>query len=83
MNTESIKELEDLESTSDLRTVSGRELEVKESVSESGVERVDALRVTVLAQGSSMQSLSHMGSWGLLSLFLILTWVMQGSPDHP
>jgi len=28
-----------------------------------------------------MQSSSHMGSWGLLSLFLILTWVTQGSPD--
>ena len=48
MNTESMKELEDLASTSDLRTVSRRESEVKESVSESGVERVDALRVTVL-----------------------------------
>jgi len=32
-----------------MRTVSGRESEVKESVSESGVKRVDALRVTVLA----------------------------------
>ena len=49
MNTESIKELEDPESTSDLRTVSRRESEVKESMSESGVERVDSLGVTVLA----------------------------------
>ena len=83
MNAELIKESEDPESTSDLRTVSRRELEVKESVSESGVKRVDVLRVTVLTQGSSMQSSSHMGSQGLLSLFLILSWVMQGSPDCP
>ena len=38
-----MKESEDPESTRDLRTVSGWELEVRESVRESGVERVDAL----------------------------------------
>jgi len=35
----SIKELEDLESTRDFRTVFGRVSDVKESVSESGFER--------------------------------------------
>ena len=45
-----MKELEDPESTSDLRTESWGELEVKESISESGVKRVDALRVTLLSQ---------------------------------
>jgi len=46
-----MKELEDLESTRNLRTVSRRDLEFKESMTESGVERVDALRVIVLTQG--------------------------------
>jgi len=49
MNTESMKELEDLESTRDFRTVFGRVLDVKESVSESGFERADVLRVMVFA----------------------------------
>jgi len=35
-NTESMKELEDLESTRDFRTIFGRVSDVKESVSESG-----------------------------------------------
>ncbi len=45
MNTESIKESDDSESTRDLRIISGRVLEVRESVRESGFERVDALRL--------------------------------------
>ena len=44
-NTESMKESEDPESTRDFRIVSGRVLEVRERVSESGFERVDVLRV--------------------------------------
>ena len=43
-----MKESEDLESTRELRTVSRRVLEVRESVSESGGERVDPSSVTVL-----------------------------------
>ena len=41
-NAESIKELDDPESTKDFRVVFGRESVVKESMSESGLERVDA-----------------------------------------
>jgi len=48
-NTESMKESEDLESTRDFRTISGRVSEARERVSESGFERVDALRVRVFA----------------------------------
>ena len=44
-----MKELEDPESTRDFNTVFGRVLDVKESVSESGFERVDALRVMIFA----------------------------------
>jgi len=39
-----MKELEDPESTRDFRTIFGRVSDVKESVSESGFERVDALK---------------------------------------
>jgi len=39
MNTESIKELEDPESTREFKTISGSVSDVKESVSESGFER--------------------------------------------
>ena len=42
-----MKELEDLESTRDFKTISRRVLEVRKIVSESGFERVDALRVRV------------------------------------
>ena len=42
MNAESIKESDDPESTKDFRVVFGRELVVRESVSESGLERVEA-----------------------------------------
>ena len=41
-NAESMKELDDPESTKDFRVVPGRELVVRESISESGLERVDA-----------------------------------------
>ena len=62
MNTESTKESEDPESTRDFRTISGRVLEVRERVSESGFERADVLRLRVFSQGSSMQSLGHVES---------------------
>ena len=42
MNAKLIKESDDPESTKDFRVVFRRELVVKESVSESGLERVDA-----------------------------------------
>ena len=41
-NAELIKESDDPESTKDFRVVFWRELVVKESMSESGLERVDA-----------------------------------------
>ena len=44
-----MEESEDLESTRDFRIMSGRVLEVRERVSESGFEIVDALRVMVFA----------------------------------
>src|SRR5882724_3737459 len=82
MNTESMKELEDPESTRDFRTVFGRVLDLKESVSESGFERVDVLRVMVFAQGSLMQSSGHVESRGLLSLFSNLCRKMWICPDQ-
>ena len=42
---ESMKQLNDPESTRDLRIVSRSLLEVKESISESGFERVDVLSI--------------------------------------
>src|SRR5882724_10239355 len=54
-----MKESEDPESTRDFRTISGRVSEVRERVSKSGFERVDALRVRVFTHRSSMQSLGH------------------------
>jgi len=57
------------QSTRDFKTISGRVLDVRTRVSESGFERADALRVRVFARGSSMQSLGHAESQGLLSLF--------------
>jgi len=80
MNTESMKESEDPESTRDFRTVFGRVSDVKESVSESGFERADALRVIVFAQGSL-----NLGSCGVLRTaqsFLSPSWWMQTSPDQ-
>ena len=41
--------VKDLESTREFKTISGSVLDVKESVSESGFERADALRVRVFA----------------------------------
>src|SRR5882724_10684751 len=82
MNTESMKELEDLESTMDFRTIFRRVSDVKESVSESGFERVDALRVMVFTQGSLTQSSGHAESRGLLSLFSNPCRKMQICPDQ-
>jgi len=45
MNAESMKQLDDLESTWYLRIISGSLLEVRESMSESGFERVDVLSI--------------------------------------
>src|SRR5882724_4872126 len=66
-----MKESEDLESTRDFKTISGRVSEVRKRVSESGFERADALRVRVFTRGSSTQSLGCVESQGLLSLFCI------------
>jgi len=83
MNSELMKQLDDPESTRDLRIVSRSLLEVKESISESGFERVDALSIRGFTQGSLMQSSGHVGSQGLLNLFPSLNWVMmQTGPDH-
>jgi len=40
-----MKELDDPESTREFKTIFGRVSDVKESVSESGFERADALRM--------------------------------------
>jgi len=45
MNAESMKQSDDPESKRDLRIMSRSLLEVKESISESGFERVDALSI--------------------------------------
>ena len=60
-NAELIKESDDPESTKDFRVVFGIESVVKGSVSESGLERVDAYRVMVLAWWILTQSSSCMG----------------------
>src|SRR5882724_5975257 len=73
-----MKELEDPESTRDFKTISRRVSDVRKRVSESGFERVDALRVRFFARGSSTQSLGCVESRGLLSLFSNLcqkTWI--------
>src|SRR5882724_7030998 len=77
-----MKESEDLESMRDFRSVFGRVLDVKESVSDSGLERADALRVMVFARGSLTQSSGHAESRGLLSLFSGPSWWMRTSPDQ-
>ena len=83
MNVESMIQSDDLESTRDLRIVSGSLSEVRESVSESGFERADVLSISGFAQGSLRQSLGHAESQALLNLFLSLNWVkMQTGPDH-
>src|SRR5882724_4984632 len=82
MNTESIKESEDPESTREFKTISGSVSDVKESVSESGFERAEALRVRVFTRGSSTQSSGHAESRGLLSLFSNLCRKTQIFPDQ-
>src|SRR5882724_8047063 len=82
MNTESIKESEDPESTRDFKTISRRVSDVRERVSESGFERADALRVRVFTRGSSMQSSGRAESRGLLSLFSNLCRKTQICPDQ-
>ena len=49
MNAESINESDDLESTRDVRTRFGSELDVNESIRESGFKRADVPRVTIFA----------------------------------
>src|SRR5882724_756526 len=77
-----MKESDDPESTRDFRTMFGRVLDVKESVSESGFERANALRVRVFARGSSTQSSGCAESRGLLSLFLNLCRKTRICPDQ-
>ena len=82
INAELMKQSDDLESTRDLRIISRSLLEVKESISESGLERADALSIRGFAQGSLMQSLGCAGSQGLLNLFPNPNWVMMWTgPD--
>ena len=59
MKVKSMNELEDPESTRDVRDTLGKVLEDNDNVRESGFERVDVPSVTVLAQGSPAQSLGH------------------------
>jgi len=76
------KESEDPESTREFKTISESVSDVKESVSESGFERADALRVRVFTQGSSTQSSGRAESRGLLSLFSNLCWKTRICPDQ-
>ena len=77
-----MKESEVPESTREFKTIFRRVLDVKESVSESGFERVDVLRMRNFTQGSSMQSSGHAESRGLLSLFLSPSWWTRTSPNQ-
>ena len=54
-----MNESEDPEFTRDARETLGKVSEDSDSIRESGFERADAPSVTVLAQGSSAQSLGH------------------------
>jgi len=54
-----MNESDDPESMRDARTEFGSKSDVNKSIRASGLERVDAPRVTVFAQGSSAQSLGH------------------------
>ena len=56
MKVKLMNELEDPESTRDVRDTLGKVLEDTDNIRESGFERVDVPSVTVLAQGSSVQS---------------------------
>ena len=51
-----MNESEDPESTRDARETLGKVSEDRDSIKESGFERVDTPSVTVLARGSSAQS---------------------------
>ena len=51
-----MNESEDPESTRDTREILGKVSEDRDSIRESGFERADALSVTIVAQGSSVQS---------------------------
>jgi len=62
MNAELMKQVDDLESTRELRIVSRSLSEVKESISESGFERADAVSIRGFTRGSLMQSSSCAGS---------------------
>ena len=52
-----MNELEDPESTRDASNTLGKVLEDNDNINESGFERADSPRETVLAHGSSAQSL--------------------------
>ena len=54
-----MNESEDPESTRDTRETLCKVLEDSDSIRESGIERAHAPSVTVLARGSSVQSLGH------------------------
>jgi len=56
----------------EFKTISESVSDVKESVSESGFERVDALRVRVFARGSSTQSSGHAESQDCSVFFRIM-----------
>ena len=80
-NVGSIKQSEDPNSTRDLRMAFGSISEVMETVSESGSERADALRIRGFAQGSLTQSLGRAGSRGLLNLSPSPSQMMRTGPD--
>src|SRR5882724_13497215 len=77
-----MKESEDLGSTRDFKTISGRVSDVRKRVSDSGFERADVLRVRIFASGSSAQSSGCVESQGPLSLFSSPCWKMQTCPDQ-
>ena len=54
-----MNESEDPKSTRDAREILGKVSEDSDSIRELGLERADALSVTVVARGSSAQSLGH------------------------
>ena len=59
MKVKSMNESEDPESTMDTRETLGKVLEDNDNIRESGFERAVVQSVTVLAQGSSVQSSGH------------------------
>ena len=82
MNAKLMKQSDDPESTRDLRIVSRSLSEVKESVSESGFARADALSIRGFARGSLTQSSGRAGSQGLLKLFPSPNRMMRTGPDR-